>query len=42
MQLAQTTMRSELGKLSLDEVLKERDALNASIAKSINEASFEW
>lgn len=40
--LAQTTMRSELGKLSLDEVLRERERLNASIAKSINEASADW
>lgn len=41
-QLAQTTMRSELGKMSLDETLKERDTLNISIAKSINDASFDW
>lgn len=36
------TMRSELGKLSLDETLKERDMLNANIAKSINDASSDW
>ena len=41
-QLAQTTMRSELGKISLDEVLKERDMLNVNIAKSINDASSDW
>lgn len=35
-------MRSELGKLSLDEVLRERDALNTTIAASINEASADW
>eukprot|EP00112_Aurelia_sp_Birch-Aquarium-sp1_P001705 Seg1186.3 transcript_id=Seg1186.3/GoldUCD/mRNA.D3Y31 product="Stomatin-like protein 2 mitochondrial" protein_id=Seg1186.3/GoldUCD/D3Y31 len=30
-QIAQTTMRSELGKISLDEVFKERDTLNLMI-----------
>ncbi|KAH8902089.1 hypothetical protein BR93DRAFT_367699 [Coniochaeta sp. PMI_546] len=32
-QLAQTTMRSEIGQLSLDHVLKERAALNINIAE---------
>lgn len=35
--LAQTTMRSELGKLSLDRTFQEREALNAS-----NEAALPW
>lgn len=30
-QLAQTTMRSEVGKISLDTVFKEREQLNVSI-----------
>ena len=30
-QLAQTTMRSEIGKISLDECLRERETLNAKI-----------
>ena len=34
-QLAQTTMRSELGKITLDKTFEERDALNHSIVKSI-------
>ena len=32
-QLAQTTMRSQLGKMSLDRTFEERDALNAAIVK---------
>ena len=31
MQLAQTTMRSELGKITLDKTFEERDALNVKI-----------
>ncbi|KAI9840092.1 MAG: hypothetical protein M1819_000285 [Sarea resinae] len=41
-QLAQTTMRSEIGQLSLDHVLKERAALNVNITAAINEAAKEW
>lgn len=41
-QLAQTTMRSELGKLELDRTFEERDMLNANIVESINEASEPW
>ncbi|XP_055836642.1 stomatin-like protein 2, mitochondrial [Episyrphus balteatus] len=41
-QLAQTTMRSELGKMSLDKVFRERESLNASIVESINKASEAW
>lgn len=40
-QLAQTTMRSEIGSLNLDSVLKERQQLNANINKIINEAARE-
>jgi regulator of protease activity HflC (stomatin/prohibitin superfamily) len=40
-QLAQTTMRSEVGKISLDTVFKEREQLNVKIVKSINQASEE-
>ena len=42
MQLAQTTMRSELGKMELDKTFEERDHLNANIVNSINEASAPW
>jgi len=41
-QLAQTTMRSEIGQLTLDHVLKERAALNTNITTAINEAAKEW
>lgn len=41
-QLAQTTMRSELGKITLDKTFEEREALNDNIVKAINEASEAW
>lgn len=41
-QLAQTTMRSELGKLTLDKVFRERESLNANMVLSINQAADEW
>lgn len=41
-QLAQTTMRSEIGQLTLDHVLKERAALNTNITQAINEAAADW
>lgn len=41
-QLAQTTMRSELGKMSLDKIFRERESLNVSIVESINKASAAW
>ncbi|OOV87657.1 SPFH domain-containing protein [Oceanospirillum linum] len=41
-QLAQTTMRSELGKMELDKTFEERDLLNANIVSSINQASEPW
>ncbi|XP_040191954.1 stomatin-like protein 2, mitochondrial [Rana temporaria] len=41
-QLAQTTMRSELGKLSLDKVFRERESLNHNIVFAINQASDDW
>ncbi len=41
-QLAQTTMRSEIGKITLDKTFEEREALNANIVRAINEASNVW
>nr|XP_018913055.1 PREDICTED: stomatin-like protein 2, mitochondrial [Bemisia tabaci] len=41
-QIAQTTMRSELGKISLDKVFQERENLNVNIVESINKASAAW
>ena len=41
-QLAQTTMRSELGKMELDKTFEERDILNTNIVAAINEAAGPW
>ncbi|KAF2428909.1 SPFH domain/Band 7 family protein [Tothia fuscella] len=41
-QMAQTTMRSEIGQLTLDHVLKERANLNSNITAAINEAAQDW
>ena len=43
-QLAQTTMRSEIGKISLDRTFSERDTINNSIVKSfpISERMVVW
>ena len=41
-QLAQTTMRSELGKMDLDRTFEERNLLNTAIVAAINEASSPW
>lgn len=41
-QLAQTAMRSEIGKLSLQQVLRERQTLNELITAAINEAADAW
>ncbi|MES2215393.1 MAG: stomatin-like protein [Pseudomonadota bacterium] len=41
-QLAQTTMRSEIGKLALDQTFEERDTLNAAIVTAINQAAKAW
>lgn len=41
-QLAQTTMRSEIGKMDLDKTFEERDNLNTAIVNSINAAASPW
>lgn len=41
-QLAQTTMRSEIGQLDLDKTFEERDILNINIVAAINEAAGPW
>ena len=38
-QLAQTTMRSEIGKMDLDKTFEEREKLNHNIVHALNEAS---
>jgi regulator of protease activity HflC (stomatin/prohibitin superfamily) len=41
-QLAQTTLRSEIGKLELDKTFEERDAINANIINALDKASEPW
>ncbi|CAG8708265.1 9686_t:CDS:10 [Dentiscutata erythropus] len=41
-QLAQTTMRAEIGQMTLDRTLAERSHLNANIVDAINSASEDW
>eukprot|EP01137_Pigoraptor_chileana_P014770 Opistho-2@69822 len=41
-QLAQTTMRSEIGKMRLDDVFRERASLNLHIVDAINSAAAVW
>ena len=36
-QLAQTTMRSEIGKIALDTLFREREDLNKAIVEQINQ-----
>lgn len=40
--LAQTTMRSEIGKLKLDDTFEERETLNRNIVNSIELEAREW
>lgn len=41
-QLAQTTMRAEIGKLSLDQTFESRENVNAMVTHAIDEASEAW
>jgi regulator of protease activity HflC (stomatin/prohibitin superfamily) len=41
-QLAQTSMRSEIGKLTMDQTFEEREQLNASIVTALNNAAQNW
>lgn len=40
--LAQTTMRAEIGKLTLDETFSEREQINDAIVREIDKASAPW
>jgi regulator of protease activity HflC (stomatin/prohibitin superfamily) len=40
--LAQTTMRSEIGKLALDDTFSERERINENIVREIDKASEPW
>jgi regulator of protease activity HflC (stomatin/prohibitin superfamily) len=42
MLLAQTSMRSEIGKIELDRTFEERESLNTNIRNALNEASIKW
>ena len=41
-QLAQTTMRSEIGKLELDRTFEEREKINSAIIEAVDKASDPW
>ena len=41
-QLAQTTMRSVIGKLELDKTFEERARINGEVVQSVDEASDPW
>ena len=41
-QLAQTTMRSEIGKLELDKTFEERESVNGAIIAAVDKASEPW
>jgi len=41
-QLAQTTLRSEVGKMELDKTLESRDEINRSIVSVLDEAGQTW
>jgi regulator of protease activity HflC (stomatin/prohibitin superfamily) len=41
-QIAQTTMRSIIGKLELDRTFEERETINASIVEAVDMASDPW
>jgi regulator of protease activity HflC (stomatin/prohibitin superfamily) len=41
-QLAQTTLRSVIGKMELDKTFEERDAINAAVVQALDEAAANW
>ena len=41
-QLAQTTLRSVIGKMELDKTFEERDLINRSVVSAIDEAALNW
>lgn len=41
-QLAQTTLRSVIGKIVLDETFEERDLINNQVVSAIDEAALNW
>jgi regulator of protease activity HflC (stomatin/prohibitin superfamily) len=41
-QLAQTTLRSAIGKMELDKTFEERDQINRTVVAALDEASVNW
>ncbi len=41
-QLAQTTLRSIIGRMELDRTFEERDAINAQVVAALDEAALNW
>ncbi|GAB3759643.1 stomatin-like protein [Ramlibacter monticola] len=41
-QLAQTTLRSVIGRLELDKTFEEREMINAQVVQAIDEAALTW
>jgi regulator of protease activity HflC (stomatin/prohibitin superfamily) len=41
-QLAQTTLRSVIGRMELDRTFEERDQINAGVVASLDEAALNW
>jgi len=41
-QLAQTLLRSVIGKMELDKTFEERDSINASVVNALDEAASNW
>jgi regulator of protease activity HflC (stomatin/prohibitin superfamily) len=41
-QLAQTTLRSEIGKIDLDRTFEARSTINANVVRELDEASASW
>ena len=41
-QLAQTTLRSVIGKMELDKTFEERGAINAAVVSALDEAALNW
>jgi regulator of protease activity HflC (stomatin/prohibitin superfamily) len=41
-QLAQTTLRSVIGRMELDKTFEERDIINAAVVAALDEAALNW
>ena len=41
-QLAQTTLRSVIGRMELDKTFEERDDINATVVASLDQAAISW